>query len=77
MTALSEAVASGDELLILKATRDLVAGQLEATESGRDMAALSKQMQELTEKISALERKRGTKQKTSALEKARRAAMRG
>lgn len=74
---LVDAIASGDEYRILKATRDLVADRLEGSESGRDTAALSKQMQELTEKITAIEKKRGSKQKVSALEKARKAAKRG
>lgn len=77
MPILADAIANGDELGILKATRDLVAERLEHSESGRDTAALSKQMQELTEKITAIEKKRGSKQKVSALEKARKAAARG
>lgn len=75
--SLVEAISSGDEYRILIATRNLVADRLEQSESGRDTAALSKQMQELTEKIAALEKKRGAKQKQSALEKARKAARRG
>lgn len=77
MQRLSEAIAEGDELGILKATRDIVAERLENSESGRDTAALSKQMQELTEKISALDKKRGNKKKLSALEKARKQAANG
>lgn len=71
---LVDAVSSGDEMRILKATRELVANQLQSTESGRDMAALSKQMQELTARISELEKRQGTKKKQSALDKARAAA---
>lgn len=77
MQRLSEAIADGDELGILKATRDIVAERLENSDSGRDTAALSKQMQELTEKISALDKKRGNKKKLSALEKARKQAANG
>lgn len=71
---LVDAVSSGDEMRILKATRELVANQLQSTGSGRDMAALSKQMQELTVRISELEKRNGSRKKQSALDKARAAA---
>ncbi len=74
---LSDAIASGDELRILKATRDIVAEQMQSSVSGRDIAALSKQMQELTEKIAQLEKQQGTKRKQSALEKARKQVKHG
>lgn len=70
--SLSEAVASGDEYRILVATRNKVAEQLEEA-SGRDTAALAKQMKDLTEKITELERSAGKRNKTNPLEAARRA----
>lgn len=74
--SLSQAIESGDEYRILKATQRIVAAQLEESRSGRDVAALSKQMQELTAKIGALEKARGKASKRSSIERAR-AALNG
>lgn len=71
--SLETAISSGDEYRILVATRNIVARQLEDTSSGRDIASLSKQMQELTEKIAAMERAQTKRGKVNPLEAARKA----
>lgn len=68
---ITAAVASGDELRILYATRKVVADELQACESGRDIAALSNRMIELCERITELEKQRKPKRKT-ALDSVRR-----
>lgn len=72
---LEQAIASGDELRILYATRRIVASQLEDCQSGRDTASLSKQMQDLTARIATIEKQRGSSKKETALEKARKKAV--
>lgn len=67
----AEAVASGDELRILYATRAVVADELQMCESGRDIAALSNRMIELCERITDLEKQRKPARKT-ALDSVRR-----
>lgn len=62
---IAEAVASGDELRILYATRRAVAQDLDTCESGRDMAALSNRMIELCERITELEKQRKPKHRTA------------
>ena len=71
---LTQAVEDGDEYDILLATRRIVATQLENTGSGRDVAALSKQMQELSSRIAALEKQRSRGGKKNSIERARAAA---
>lgn len=68
---IAAAVASGDELRILYATRKVVADELQACESGRDIAALSNRMIELCERITELEKQQKPKRKT-ALDSVRR-----
>lgn len=68
---IAAAVASGDELRILYATRKVVADELQACESGRDIAALSNRMIELCGRITELEKQRKPKRKT-ALDSVRR-----
>ena len=63
--SIASAVASGDELRILYATRRAVALDLDTCESGRDMAALSNRMIELCERITELEKQRKPKHKTA------------
>lgn len=63
--SIAEAVASGDELRILYATRRVVASDLDACESGRDIAALSNRMIELCERITELEKQQKPKRKTA------------
>jgi len=74
--SLPEAIESGDEYEILTATRRLVAKELSTCESGRDIAALSKQMQELTAKIAVLDKSRAKQGRRSSLDKARQAVSR-
>lgn len=71
LETISAAVASGDELRILYATRKVVADELQACESGRDIAALSNRMIELCERITELEKQQKPKRKT-ALDSVRR-----
>lgn len=68
---IAAAVASGDELRILYATRKVVADELQSCESGRDIAALSNRMIELCERITELEKQQKPKRKT-ALDSVRR-----
>ena len=63
--SIATAVASGDELRILYATRRAVAGELQTCESGRDVAALSNRMIELCERITELEKQRKPARKTA------------
>ena len=73
---LLEAVEGGNELEILRQTRRIVAEQLAACESGRDIAALSKQMQDLTAKIVELEKIAKKATNRNGLAAARKAANR-
>lgn len=52
-TVLSQ-VRTGDRRLALEALRDRVAATIDSTESGRDMAALSKRLIEIMAEIDAL-----------------------
>ena len=54
MPALTDAARSGDKRSTLMALRDLIAAQLEACESGRDMAALSKRLMEVMGELESL-----------------------
>lgn len=61
----------GDELEMLKCLRHGIALQLEETDSGRDMAALSKQFMDITKEIRALEKSRPKPDRRTALDEAR------
>ena len=65
LESIAEAVASGEELRILYATRRVVAHDLDACESGRDIAALSNRMIELCERITELEKQQKPKRRTT------------
>ncbi len=54
MGALLDAVQRGDKREILEALRDVTASTIESTSSGRDVAALSKRLMEICEKLDAL-----------------------
>lgn len=56
MGKLLEAVQSGDKRQTLVALRDVTAKTIEETASGRDVAALSKRLMEICDKIDALPR---------------------
>ena len=55
---LSESAASGDRLQTLRDLRDLLARQIEACESLRDLAALSGRLQAVLAEIQTLEPKK-------------------
>ena len=54
MTTLTDAVASNDRRTTLLALRDSIAAAIDGTESGRDIAALSKRLMEVIAEIDAL-----------------------
>lgn len=54
MPKLYDAAASGDRRATLVALRDSIARTIEGTESGRDVAALSKRLMEVMAEIEAL-----------------------
>lgn len=60
---LTEAVRSGDRREALIALRDSLAEAIDGTESGRDIAALSKRLMEVMGEIAALPEKTGKKSK--------------
>lgn len=70
-TTLSELAQGDDDLDMLKCLRMGLARQLEETESGRDMAALSKQFMDVTREIRELEKLRPKKERRTALDVAR------
>lgn len=51
---LAEAVASGDRRKAMECLRDVIADQIDKTESGRDVAALSKRLLEVLEALDTL-----------------------
>ncbi len=55
MTELSKIADSGDELETLRGLRQKIAATIDASKSGRDIAALSKQLREIITRISDLE----------------------
>lgn len=70
-TSLADLVSGGDDLEMLKCLRLNIARQLEDTESGRDMAALSKQFMDITKEIRALEKAKPKPDRRTALDEAR------
>ena len=54
MGRLLDAVESGDKRAILVALRDVTAKTIESTGSGRDVAALSKRLMEICDKLDTL-----------------------
>lgn len=70
-TTLSALAEGGNDLEMLKCLRLGIARQLEETDSGRDMAALSKQFMDVTKEIRALERAQPKKDRRTALDDAR------
>lgn len=58
MPRLSESASSGDRLQTLRDLRDLLAYQIEACESLRDLAALSGRLQSVLDEIARLEPKK-------------------
>lgn len=56
MSSLIEAARSGDRLTTLRALRDVLAATITIASSGRDVAALSRQLTEVLAQIEALEK---------------------
>lgn len=54
MATLTEAVSSNDRRAALLALRDSIARAIDGTDSGRDIAALSKRLMEVMEEIDSL-----------------------
>ena len=52
--SLLDAASSGDHLRALQELRDLLARRIESTDSGRDTAALSRQLADVLSQIAAL-----------------------
>ena len=57
---LREAVKTEDRLTMLKTLRDMLAGWLDACDSGRDQASLSRQFVQITAEIAAVEKEQGS-----------------
>lgn len=68
MATLTEAVSSNDRRATLLALRDSIARAIDGTDSGRDIAALSKRLMEVMEEIDSLP---DPKEKGSPLERER------
>jgi hypothetical protein len=76
MSSLREVAAAGDRLETLYALRDVLARQIEMTESGRDVAALSLRFMSTLAEIDTLERESAPDREGTGLDElnARRAA---
>ena len=75
MATLTEAVQTNDRRATLVALRDSIAATIDGTESGRDIAALSKRLMEVLQELDALP---DPNQPANAVAKARaKAAARG
>lgn len=68
MATLASAARSGDKLSTLKQLRDQIAKSIQDSDSGRDIAALSKRLMEVMDEI---ERMQPPPKKMTPLEKAR------
>ena len=68
MATLASAARSGDKLSTLKQLRDQIAKSIQDSDSGRDIAALSKRLMEVMDEI---ERLQPPPKKMTPLEKAR------
>ena len=68
MPTLASAARSGDKLSTLKQLRDQIAKSIQDSDSGRDIAALSKRLMEVMDEI---ERLQPPHKKMTPLEKAR------
>lgn len=68
---LTEATEAGDDLLMLKTLRYYLAQQIEKAGDGRELAALSRQYADMTQKIIEMEKLRPKKERRTALDEAR------
>ena len=69
--SLTEATVLGDDMLMLKTLRYYIAQQIEATIDGRELAALSRQYADMTQRINAMEKTRPKPDRRTALDEAR------
>lgn len=74
---LSDAAASGSELVLLEALRDDLAVQLDGCDSGRDYAALSLRLMDAAKRISELRGEQPVERRSVLDELAKRRASRG
>ena len=69
--SLTEATDTDDELLMLRTLRHYIAQQIERAEDGRELAALSRQFTDVTQRITALEKAKPKPDRRTALDDAR------
>ena len=69
--SLTEATETEDELLMLKTLRYYIAQQIESAQDGRELAALSRQYTDVSQRITALEKARPKPDRRTALDDAR------
>lgn len=69
--SLTEATGTGDELLMMKTLRYYLAQQIERAEDGRELAALSRQFADVTQRVNALEKAKPKPDRRTALDEAR------
>lgn len=69
--SLTEATETGDELLMMQTLRHYLAQQIERADDGRELAALSRQYADVTQRINALEKERPKPERRTALDEAR------
>lgn len=69
--SLTEATDTGDELLMMSTLRYYLAQQIESAQDGRELAALSRQFADVSQRINALEKARPKTDRRTALDDAR------
>lgn len=69
--SLTEATDTNDELLMMRTLRYYLAQQIEHAQDGRELAALSRQFADVTQRINALEKSRPKPDRRTALDEAR------
>lgn len=69
--SLVEATETGDELLMMKTLRYYLAQQIEKPSDGRELASLSRQYADVTQRIKNLEKARPKPDRRTALDDAR------
>jgi hypothetical protein len=74
---LRDVVSDGDRLESLRALRDRIAATIDATDSARDVAALSRQLTDVLQQIEAIEKATPGRKGTPLDELAKRRAGRG
>lgn len=74
---LAEVIKENDELKTYKAIQEKIAATIDGSNSGRDIAALSKQLREVTQKIAELEAQTETDEIGAILESRKAAGLPG